>query len=534
MSSQILGQHKSLFFRLPRELRDKIYIYCVSEDHGYLHDSSTGKLRLHDGRPIDNALMFTCKRVTRETQGLALRTNTITFRTQVSLPEAIDMPSDAALFEYLRKKRIDALGEMLCFAHSLVTSSVLQSLREKWPNSKAVAGLMASIERYGTQIMGRDTLSLYLYDMHCDNAEQEDILDDIIELIRSHADFDALTSIGYTKSKWYRWQLRHCVTDEHMKHLWEGKNFDESAGDFFIDELTGSPWYTEATRRSILDWKPERWQIPTREELRKTGKILVGWPKASIWYENVPGRVRPQYYSAIAVTVRFLQQLPLDIRVHIRQIVIEEDNPAVNESYAHIRGMERFWRENPSLKVEQRVDIWKTILIPQSSPITLFDTEVQVRDWIIQGRALCHQKTSIGSYSLVLHGPSTNASQNLSDVMIKLAKWQLGNVEFLNRVEQKFDRGTHCVTEDYSSIIKEIVDGAISVRFEAECIPGPWDPATILQEHQGDWPMDREEATEAYVFEEPDEGWEAARHASWAEIDIYDRLAWWNTLVEQL
>jgi len=542
-----MDQHKSFFFRLPRELRDKIYIYYVSEEHGefrdsdatgnllmnssspgYLHNSSTRKLRLHDGRLIDQALLFTCKRMNQEMKGLALRNNSITFRTQVSLPEAIDMHSDAALFENLRWRRNGAVCRMLSFAHSLLTPNVLQLLRKRWPESKAVAGLKERIERNGTEPIISNGLELYLDDVHINDTQEEEITDDIVQLIRNHPDFDALTSIGWTKSNWYRWQLNGGYTDEEMRRMWEDDSFENEAVDHFFDDHTGSPWYTEASRYSMLDWNAQRWEIPRRDDLEQVERL---WPEDSHNKEHVRYCVQRLYYSATAVTLQFLEQLPLEIRIHIREIIIEEDNPAVNEPYTHIRGMARFWQENPRLKVEHRVEVWKTILLdPQHWDRSAI---LSICDWIQQARAACTQNEG-GSYSLILHGPSTSASQNLSDVMVRLAKWQIGNAEFLDRAGQEFDKWDHCVSEYYPNYVRDIVESGIPVRFEAEYVPEPWDPATILREHFGDWPLDHREATERYAFEEPEGGWKAARDGCWIEFDSYDNLEWWNALVVQL
>jgi hypothetical protein len=80
-------QHDSLLFRIPCELRDEIYHYCVLEEDGYHHESTSEKLRLANRDPINLALQYTCKKAFEEIAGLALKTNTITFRTMLDVPE---------------------------------------------------------------------------------------------------------------------------------------------------------------------------------------------------------------------------------------------------------------------------------------------------------------------------------------------------------------------------------------------------------------------------------------------------------------
>jgi len=77
---------QSRLLGLPRELRDHIYreyIFSGAEE-GYIYDFPAGKLRTATGRPIDLNLMYTCRRIAAEMQGLALGLQTITFSTLYS------------------------------------------------------------------------------------------------------------------------------------------------------------------------------------------------------------------------------------------------------------------------------------------------------------------------------------------------------------------------------------------------------------------------------------------------------------------
>src|SRR5690349_1525532 len=72
---------QSRLLTLPRELREEIYAAYLFASDGYSYDFDAGKLRMADGQPIDLALMYTCRRVGYEMQGLALRINTVRFST---------------------------------------------------------------------------------------------------------------------------------------------------------------------------------------------------------------------------------------------------------------------------------------------------------------------------------------------------------------------------------------------------------------------------------------------------------------------
>jgi len=61
-------------------MRNEIYSQYLTVRDGYTYDFEAGKLRAN-GRPIDLALMYTCRLVASEMRGLALRLNTVVFRT---------------------------------------------------------------------------------------------------------------------------------------------------------------------------------------------------------------------------------------------------------------------------------------------------------------------------------------------------------------------------------------------------------------------------------------------------------------------
>jgi hypothetical protein len=79
-----------------------------------------------------------------------------------------------------------------------------------------------------------------------------------------------------------------------------------------------------------------------------------------------------------------------------------------------------------------------------------------------------------------------------------------------------------------------MIQGHIPARFDADYERESWDAAAVLRQHRGDWPREEKDAIAKDAFVEPDGGWEAARREYWIELDVLDRLAWWNQLVEEL
>jgi hypothetical protein len=58
--------HPCRLLNIPRELRDEIYAYYLTEDEGYRHHPETNTLRCFDGKPIDLALMYCCKQIAQK------------------------------------------------------------------------------------------------------------------------------------------------------------------------------------------------------------------------------------------------------------------------------------------------------------------------------------------------------------------------------------------------------------------------------------------------------------------------------------
>jgi hypothetical protein len=508
--------------------------YGAHDVTGYLHNPVTDRLQSFDGRVIKNALSYTCKRVAQEMDGLALRFNTVTFRTHLSSPREIDMPSDAALFEDLMGQRYRALRRMLGFVHTLVSSEILQALCDQWPDCKAIEKLKTELDEDGPSRLNNGTLSLHRYDHGIDQEKEQSITEDLVQLLIGHPDFDSLTSDGYTKSHWERWQQDMGYSDEQMNAVWERDEFEERAVDDFLDEDTGLPIYTEATRCEIIDWQPKNWWAPNERDLTAVQQFLPGWPEQYDRDEYTGNIVQKLYFSAAAVAIRFLERVTPHTRSQLRMIVLEEDHPSILDPHTHAQGLVQFLQENRHLQVQHRVNVWQAILVPNSFKQGIATSLRQITYWIQQAKAIQQHNIEPTSYSLLLHGPSPTKSQNLSDTVLHAAKWQDANVDFFQETGEEFEDYKQTIMEGFPELIKEMIQGHILARFDADYEREPWDPAAVLRQYQGDWPRERKDAIADNAFVEPDGGWEAARREYWIDLDVYDRLAWWNQLVEDL
>lgn len=77
-------------------------------------------------------------------------------------------------------------------------------------------------------------------------------------------------------------------------------------------------------------------------------------------------------FSAASVAIKFLSSLPSTLRLHLRHIRLLENNVCVAFPESHAQGLIRFCVENPRLRVERRVSLWKAIF---QQPTNIHDRE---------------------------------------------------------------------------------------------------------------------------------------------------------------
>jgi len=191
------NQYQSLLFRLPRELRDKIYDHYTHEEQGYIYDPSAQKFRLANGEKIDVALVYTCKRAAQEKDGLAFESNTIRFSVLPQIPGTETSSSAAFLYRSLLDGRNTCLRIMLSYAYPLVTREALRELRSRYPGNTAVEELEKTIIREGRA--GLKEGRLY-HVCRLDYLIKDAILQDLIQIIARHPAFERLVLGEYDPS----------------------------------------------------------------------------------------------------------------------------------------------------------------------------------------------------------------------------------------------------------------------------------------------------------------------------------------------
>jgi hypothetical protein len=111
---------------------------------------------------------------------------------------------------------------------------------------------------------------------------------------------------------------------------------------------------------SVLSSSPALWAIPTEVEL---DDMEASCPPDAY---NTQNDDRLDFrFSAAAVAIQFLQSIPPSTRFCVRKIILKEDRKSSAYSECHGRGLISFCIENPLLRVERRVNIWRTVFVPR-------------------------------------------------------------------------------------------------------------------------------------------------------------------------
>ncbi|CAE7033034.1 hypothetical protein PTTW11_05125 [Pyrenophora teres f. teres] len=517
-----MDQHQSPLFRLPRELRDEIYGYYLHEDGGYITSQSAQRiqrLQRQDGRSIELGLSYACKRVATEIEGLALKKNAIRFSVLPAKHESVSRYSTAGLFDYLLERRAGFCRVMLSHAYWLVSPEAMQAVRTRHPGNTAVEKLEKTIIRDGNYYLNQGHLHHFKM---LDYVVGDVILHDLIQIIAENTDFELLTSKEYDPDV----DVGPLYVDPDANWDWRSEYSDiDDIGSISSDSddgTTRSAFYSKETRDRVVEWRPAFWCMPQQQDLAEVAKFLPT-SLQDLTHDDEGHELRlKQYFSAAAAAIHFLEHLGPKQRMHVRKIVIQEDHTSVGLPQTHARGLIPFCIENPDLRIERRIDIWRTDFIPKSEHFSA-DIPYIVSDvakWISEARLLRIMGMPSTSFSLVLHGPTEEASQQLCDAMIKAAIWHEGAQEVARRTGSKWE-DYYGIAEDFFDVIKAMVRGDIPARFEAD-MGEVWDIEEILRDSEGDEPASAREVFALENFEEPVGGWEAARAKYMEQTDWVD------------
>ncbi|KAK1974470.1 hypothetical protein LZ30DRAFT_607915 [Colletotrichum cereale] len=392
------------FFGLPRELRDMVYQNYVTVKGGYVCDTDgflRGVLKQADGRPVDMALIFTCKRVAEEMRGLALRTNPITFST---LSGDDGLRSLAHRFQhsisnlqFLRRNMFKHMGKY-------VTQEAYDKLRALYPQYTPLLDALRA---------ANESMSMTLFYGTYGEAPS----------VFRHFVRDVL-------------QITHSCNQQAIHGLMQHLIWMEGTCRGEISAL------------SIVYCSIEPWAVPSSYDMSQLNSMEDSHGnETSLRDDGSEWRL-----SAAAAAIYFLQSLPDTIRTHVRRLVVEEDQESVPHPESHGRGFIPLCRENPLLRVERRVNLWRNVFqsdyryfTPREryrgrneENATSLDSALityNVGSWIAEALALIPAGMPESSYSLVLDGNPVPqlCTRIFQSVVQRDVAWQLAWTESLKQ-----------------------------------------------------------------------------------------------------
>ncbi|KAF2736461.1 hypothetical protein EJ04DRAFT_597248 [Polyplosphaeria fusca] len=245
------------------------------------------------------SLLFTCRRIASEMRGVALRTNRITFTTGFSAPEPISKSkaSRAGRFWVLWECARIIKMEMLQHAAVCVSADVVNRLHKLYP--------LVSI--YFDPPL-KDSTSLPGWLLGFFNGYHSPLLLPWSELW-GEAHHAALNlARNQDRPKFDALAIKALSLCD--AGLMEGPCFDEQAMDM------------------LMDWQPLPWSIPVEDQLAPSEQHFTE-PRTDFecWDPNgVQESTQTKwFFSAAAVAIDFLSNLPLEERRNVQDITLLED-----------------------------------------------------------------------------------------------------------------------------------------------------------------------------------------------------------------
>ena len=311
---------ESAFLGLPREIRDIIYERYVSDIDGFVYDPKTHNFMTTNGEPVNIPLAYTCRTMYDELWKRVCEVKSIIFYTAFSE----ETREEAGLWHGgLHKLDLykDHLADLM--ARQFLTGTLEDEIAAHYPQFKPILARWRSKIEVTAESKGHDwgeTPSIY-----------RDFICHTLEAIAKDPKF-VLTGQRWVNGLWIP-QDKYAV----FRNMFE-----------------------------LIGLRPEPWNIPSEEEVSRLSNLSGVTTKASsvvanerrFYHEDANYR-----YSAASVAIRFLENPPMMVHKHIRNIrsiKLIEDRESIAHPECHIRGLVRHCRDMPSLRVERRVDLWMT------------------------------------------------------------------------------------------------------------------------------------------------------------------------------
>jgi len=377
-------EQKGPFLALPRELRDKIYGCYLIVEGGYVFNPITDRLVAANNKPIDLALVYTCKLVALEMHNLGLKLNTINFSTVFS-PEK---RSTIGRFQHLRESYAAHELHLLKHAGPCINEDVFSHVEKVYPQFMPVIRIIQ-----GGNIWPFDTINKTWGWVP---SVFRRFVSEILQIVSRHPRFDDTMSQAWKRS-------------------------------FPIPNLI-----------RFLSFSQKDLRFPTEtliNAMRSTTGLGYFEPSRGVKYRT----------SATNSAVLFLATLSPGALSSLRKIVLHEDHESTCWPESHAQNLIPVCRNNPDLRVEQRVDLWRNVWPASAGPVTeimgLSRTQLErerldfmpsdnitrshLAPWIMETLTLPSLGMPPQSFHLVLDGgPDPKLTTDAFEIVQRDASWQ--------------------------------------------------------------------------------------------------------------
>ena len=466
------------FLSLPRELRDTIYHLYIFEPDGYRYDHVSKKLRTSDNRSIDLTFMYTCKTVATELHNLALGSNVINFST-ISTDSQLAYRFDTVvggiqyktwdILESLREPSMQRFKTPGMDSKLAIKYPQFEPLLRQPPNPNLHEDKFDIPHKFCNS-WGEATSMYSAFQTHMLELVAKDP-----EFANAIAKFDDFSPRPLEDS-----EDEYDSSDDITPEAKVKKKISWNEEDL---ELNRKQWRKRAdlVRKGVLLSGPEVWTIPSEDQVAELEKILgygfedreevERWRANADEYDSVEIMISEHFFwrrigwrfSAAAAAIHFLKDLSLETLLGISKIVLHEDRRSVARPESHAQGLIPYCRQNPQLRIERRVSMWR-ILAQHEAPsnnsgtswaqqtsqgllnLSGYDDQKKSQyydrhcavyfgingcQWITESSALRSNGMPPGSFSLLLDGdPLPDLASKAFEILKDDAAWQIAQMQW--------------------------------------------------------------------------------------------------------
>ncbi|KAI4715118.1 hypothetical protein J4E89_000804 [Alternaria sp. Ai002NY15] len=392
------------FLKLPRELRDQIYEDYFTLEGGYHYNHQANKLLAAQAEVIDLDIRLTCRQVAAETRGLALKLNPINFSTVCDE----NLRQRAGRFNAIQIIISELKAKYLLWhapLSGLIDSAICDYV------GKHHSAFLPTIQTM--QCFGRNGIGRNVDEWKEIPSQTRQFIASTLEAIAAKPDFEDAVS-----------------REPH----WKGTAYTASPDPVPVVTHSHPPWMF-----------PSEDDISDMLELIEPVSVEASYPKPWLYWDQEQYR-----FSAATAAIRFLESMPAETRLAMRNLVLHEDHESVAWPECHGQGLIPFCQENSDLHLERRISLWRTILPAASMSLcelqsqTLEDMQQWKLDrltanmisqghwgdngvaaWIMEALALASLGMPAGAFNLVIDGmPTPETSAQVFNVLQRDAAWQ--------------------------------------------------------------------------------------------------------------